>query len=513
MTATENRGWFRTGEARSREAGRKGGQARAAQRRQERGPYEGTILDVMDAAGMTGPTWKPWRAFWKSVFGLELDQGDLRIFKRHTERDSPPLRPVKEVAMAMGRRAGKTNNAALAGLFLGIRFDSSTLTPGETAVVMILAADRRQGRACFGYLRALLELSEFKPYVHRVLKESVELRNNVKIEVHTASYRSVRGYTVVGCICDEIAFWMNDDRSANPDHEVVNALRPGMATVPRSLLIVLSSPYSAKGVLHSFVARSFGKDDAQTLVWNADTLSMNPTVPSYIIERAFEEDPVAAASEYGRDHRVQFRRGVEAFLDAEAIRAVTATGCLERPPEKGIRYVAFTDPSGGSQDSFTLAIAHLENGLAVLDAVREVRPPFSPDSVVRDFADLLRTYRVSQVTGDRYGGNWPAERFQRYGISYKPSKLSKSDLYRELVAPINGARVALLDLPVLQAQLIGLERSVARGGKDSIDHGPGARDDVANSVAGALTILLGARRRVSIRWGSQDRGVTSGKWA
>jgi hypothetical protein len=35
-------------------------------------------------------------------------------------------------------------------------------------------------------------------------------------------------------------------------------------------------------------------------------------------------------------------------------------------------------------------------------------------------------------------------------------------------------------------QLTSLERRTARGGKDSIDHVPGAHDDLANAVAGAL---------------------------
>jgi hypothetical protein len=35
-------------------------------------------------------------------------------------------------------------------------------------------------------------------------------------------------------------------------------------------------------------------------------------------------------------------------------------------------------------------------------------------------------------------------------------------------------------------QLTSLERRTSRAGKDSIDHAPGAHDDVANAVAGAL---------------------------
>jgi hypothetical protein len=37
-------------------------------------------------------------------------------------------------------------------------------------------------------------------------------------------------------------------------------------------------------------------------------------------------------------------------------------------------------------------------------------------------------------------------------------------------------------------QLAGLERRTTRGGKDSIDHSPGAKDDVANAVAGAIAV-------------------------
>ena len=109
------------------------------------------------------------------------------------------------------------------------------------------------------------------------------------------------GYTLIGAVLDEVAFWRTDDGSANPDTEVVSALRPGMATVPDALLLGLSSPYAARGELYKAVERSFGHDDPMVLVWNSDTLSMNPNVPAHIIQRAFEDDPVSAASEYGQE--------------------------------------------------------------------------------------------------------------------------------------------------------------------------------------------------------------------
>ena len=58
----------------------------------------------------------------------------------------------------------------------------------------------------------------------------------------------------------------------------------------------------------------------------------------------------------------------------------------------------------------------------------------------------------------------------------------------------------MLDSKRLVAQLCGLERRTSRSGKDSIDHVPGGRDDVANAVAGAavLTIEAAAQPRVPI---------------
>jgi hypothetical protein len=154
-------------------------------------------------------------------------------------------------------------------------------------------------------------------------------------------------------------------------------------------------------------------------------------------------------------------------------------------------YIAFVDPSGGANDSMTLGIAHSEGDTAILDAVRETRPPFSPNAVVDDFVALLKAYHLSEVTGDRWGGEFVREQFERRGITYRVSEKSNSDLYREALPLLNSRRVELLDIPRLHAQLGALERRTARGGRDSIDHAPNAHDDLINAAAGALVIAAG----------------------
>src|SRR4051794_25252330 len=149
----------------------------------------------------------------------------------------------------------------------------------------------------------------------------------------------------------------------------------------------------------------------------------------------------------------------------------------------------------------TMAVAHRSGDIAVLDAIRERKPPFSPEDVVTEFTSLLKSFRIKRVTGDRYGGEWPRERFKLAGIQYDISEPSKNDIYRDTLPLLNSRKVELLDHPRLASQLCGLERRTSRSGRDSIDHGPGGHDDVCNSACGALLLVRTKRPPMRI---SQD---------
>ena len=158
----------------------------------------------------------------------------------------------------------------------------------------------------------------------------------------------------------------------------------------------------------------------------------------------------------------------------------------------------------------TLAIAHHDDGVAVLDCVREVRAPFQPEAVVEDFCATLAAYGVAKVTGDRYAGEWPREQFKKRNVDYVPSERVKSDIYRDALPLLNSRKCQLLDIRRLISQLHGLERRTARGGKDSIDHAPGAHDDVANAVAGA--IVLASHHEVPLNFHAPIVGPGRSAW-
>ena len=143
----------------------------------------------------------------------------------------------------------------------------------------------------------------------------------------------------------------------------------------------------------------------------------------------------------------------------------------------------------------TLAIAHEQErhgqDLVILDLIREVKPPFSPEAIAAEFAETVRSYGLASVIGDRYAGEWPREQFRKHGVEYEPAAKPKSDIYREFLPLMNAGRVELLDHGRLVYQLCSLERRTARGGRDTIDHPPRGHDDVANAAAGALVLASG----------------------
>jgi hypothetical protein len=197
----------------------------------------------------------------------------------------------------------------------------------------------------------------------------------------------------------------------------------------------------------------------------------------------------------------EFRGDIESFIGLDVLQACTDRGVFERPPSGQFKYSGFVDPSGGSSDSFALAISHQEGEHVALDVVREIKAPFAPSVAVEELAGVLKQYRVARIKGDYYAGKWPAEAFLKHGIAYEPCPTRKSDLYRDVLPLLNSGKVRLLDHIRMRSQFVNLERRTARGGKDSIDHVDGAKDDIANAVAGAVLAVTAKRPTMSIGYG------------
>jgi hypothetical protein len=454
-----------------------------------------TILEAMDSVEVWRrwfrdlADWRPWRAFLASLFGLPMSDEDRALFARCTGRVAPRTGGYNEVWLVIGRRGGKSFILALVAVFLACFRDwRRYLVPGERSIIAVTAADRRQARSIFSYARALIaEVPILAQLLDGETGDELVLRNGLTIEIATASFRTIRGSTVVAALCDELAFWRTEATS-NPDTEILRALRPAMVSVPGSMLLCASSPYAKRGELWNAFRRWYGQDEAVPLVWRAPTRTMHPSIPQAEVDEAYALDPEAAAAEFG----AEFRSDISSFLDRELVEAAVDRGVVVRAPQPDAVYQAFTDPSGGRGDSFTCAIAHDEGETAILDCLFERRSPFDPSTVVHDIAELLRSYRVSGVEGDKYAAQWTVEAFAKEGISYRSSERDRSAIYLDALPLFTSGRVRLVDNARLIHQFAGLERRTSRIGRDLVDHGPGGADDLCNSVAGALVLVAGS---------------------
>jgi hypothetical protein len=191
-------------------------------------------------------TWRAWLAFLAALFGLPMTDEQAAIYRDCTARPTLPTRPAREAWIIVGRRGGKSFAMALTAVFVAAFGNyAAYLQPGERATTLVIAADRRQARLILRYVAGLLHgVPMLTRMIERETADTFELTNRTAIEVATASFRTVRGYTLAAGICDELAFWPTED-SASPDREVLDALRPAMLTIPTSMLLCASSPYAA----------------------------------------------------------------------------------------------------------------------------------------------------------------------------------------------------------------------------------------------------------------------------
>jgi hypothetical protein len=436
-----------------------------------------------------GETWNGWRTILKAAFALPMTDDERAFFRTVAERD-PPTKPVKELWIAAGRRAGKDSIASVIATHAAALFNgASYLRPGERALVMCLATDRSQAKIVLNYARSFFtDLPVLQGMIEKETAYGFELNNQVEIAVATNSYRSVRGRPILCAILDEIAFW-RDENSASPDTEVYQAIKPATVSLPGSIIIGISSPYRRAGLLYEKFKKHFGKD-GDVLVIRAPTRTLNPLIDQNVIDEAMAEDPAAARAEW----LAEFRDDVSGWITAELIESATDRNVTVRPPVSGRSYFAFSDPSGGARDSFTTAIAHGESDTAVLDALLEIKAPFNPTSATTQVVELLRSYGLRKTIGDKYAAAWVVDAFAKQGITYEHSERDRSAIYLDALPLFTSGRARILDNKRLASQFVSLERRTSSIGKDRVDHGPGGHDDLCNSAAGALVLSAGKKR-------------------
>ena len=323
-------------------------------------------------ASFRGSSWRPWHVLAKIISGQPLDDSEIALVLECTGRRVLSQNPPRRLYLLVGRRGGKSRFlSALAVWVAGLAANwRNLMAPGEPAVVMLVACDKKQAAVLRRYADGLLQAPLLAPEVVRRTAERIELRSGAVLEITTNDHRLIRGRSAIAVLGDEVSFWRADGESSSSDEEVIAAAAPSLMTAPGGGYLVLSSTtYRKRGLMFDRYKEYYGKDDADELVWLAPSAKMNESLPAADIERELAADPVKNAAEY----MSVWRDDISSFIPADALEAATDTGVIQRPPslDYSTRYVAFADPAGGARaggDSFALAICRGDkDGVVYLD--------------------------------------------------------------------------------------------------------------------------------------------------
>jgi Terminase large subunit, ATPase domain len=437
-----------------------------------------TRLKLVEPGGLT----LGHRTFLKSLYGLELDAAELEFYCRATGRKTYLAREHREITAIIGRRGGKTRLAALIAVYEAIR--DHKLPRGERAFILVIAPVLKQAQIAFRYIRKYMNLSpELSNLVVKVRKSEIELRNGITIACQPCSQITVRGDSVICAICDELGFWKHEETAANPEREVIAALRPAMATLTNTKLIKISTPNRKEGILWDDFRE---RESLDYLVWQASSKEMNPTIPDDFLkeeERKNKED-------FRREYLAEFTDSVLGWITWEILEPCVVRGCREFPRVSNGTYVAAVDPAFSNSD-FGFAILHRsDNGhITVPFAARWTgthNAPLNLESVSTQINDVLQRFGINSLVGDQHCFPILREHFEKSGVYYREFSFgthTRASIYGNLRQLMTQQKISFVDEPELLRQLRSLEEIKAPNGNIDIRPPRSLKDDMTIAVA------------------------------
>lgn len=445
-------------------------------------------------------SWSAWNCALRLLYGLPVKKKYAELVKLCTGRRLESFNAdgvgFNTALFLIGRRGGKSRIASIIGAFEAtLSGKEESLAAGETGMVSIISPSKKQGRIIKNYSRAIFDTTPLleNEVVPGGNKESFQLENGILFEILVGDWRAVRGYTLLACILDELCFFgLTEESKVKNDTELVNAIKPSLSTL-NGKLIGVSTKYAKKGYAYRTWKKNYGNEKSKVLVWEADTITMNPTFPLSIVNAALVEDLASAKSEYLNE----WREDIKIYLPREVIESVVKKGRQELLPRTlKYSYFAFADVSGGRVEDSAVAIAHRIERKVIVDFIKLYKSPHDPISAIRDMSQQLKKFAIKKITGDNYAAEFVKSAFNTNGIRYEKCSITASQLYIETIPIIGSSAVELLDNETLINQFSSLLRFTRSGGKDKISHGQGQKDDLCNAVAGVIYCTAKPKRKV-----------------
>lgn len=419
----------------------------------------------------------------KALYGLPLDKKELKIFKILTKGKGKytPGREKLELIACLGARSGKSFLVSICACFEATRDKwKKEVLKGENVYIVIIATRELQAKQIIG--KNCKRMFENSPLLSRLIEKTTDLeltlKNDVKIIAGPCTSASLRGLPIAVLILDEIAFFRLE--GVTQDETIFGSLLVRQAQFEFGKYFLISTAGSKQGLFFQEFDKGFRQEDRLTI--QADTRFVNPEIP----QKFLNKEKARNYDNWRREFQAEFSEKLEAFFSLELMqRPFVLAGDLSYESE--YKYHLGLDQSGLSgKDRFALAIAHKEEGLAVVDVVRSWETK-DLDIILDEIEKLAITYHLTEISIDRYSKGYVENSFRKIGLTIK-IRPSLADVFVVLKAKMIQDKLQLPDRPDIRA---GLKNTIAiynKSNKLTIFHerGPEGHADEIDAVAGAV---------------------------
>jgi hypothetical protein len=418
-------------------------------------------------------SWKNWLSFIKVIYGLPLDPDDLGLFQKCTGRSRPSPKGYHEIYCLSGRQSGKsTVSGAIA---------AAELVYGdwpEGSAVLVISPTLRQSQHVFSACARMLSL--VPGAIKKQTSEEVLLRNDRRLQILPANFRTARGQSAFLVIVDELQSL--DSEGARPASELFVSLTPSI--LPGGRILGLSTAGPSHGFLFDLFERFYSFDD-EVLFWKSSTSLMNPNFSQRKIDKAILKDPERYRSEYLSEFRSD-----EGLLFPNPYTVTSSCTVQPSPPQPKVRYFGAVDMASDGHDFAAMAICHWEFSKVRLDYLRQFSASeltSDIETVVNQMADIFQSYRVGKIKADKHSRAFVDLLFRKKDISVDFEDVPPAtDLFLALSNHLRAGDLVLLSDKILIDELQHLVRRNLPSGGVRISHPAHKFDDLA--VAASLCI-------------------------
>lgn len=480
----------------------------------------------------------------------------LRKQHRTNLKDPSIIKKCMELILVCGRRSGKTFIASVISAYEAYRLIMKRdpqryykLPKGEIIKITNVASASDQALILARATQArILNSKWFVPYIEGKNQSEIRLRTkydlerlreetllhgkpidshySILIEAMACSSRAIRGGTVIVCLFDELAHFIDNEGNRSGDM-VYEALTPSVATFGLDgKIIEISSPFIKSGVFFDHYIQALGEEkndyegDQNKRVFQVPTWEMNDKISFEFLESEKKRNPESFSYEFG----AEFSTTISGFFKyPEKI-----DECIVRevenliPVKHGMPHYIAVDPSS-NRNGYAIAMVHVEDKevikidkdkkeiktkekVVVLDRWRvwNLRDPefegldYIDQEVIENYIELLlQSFKVVKIVYDQFDSSASILKFKKMGINAEKTSFSRSynmKIYNNLRTLVYEKRLELFndkngiaELKALQERKVGKKQFMVEAPLS----GPVTTDDMPDVLANACYIAVG----------------------